>query len=120
METVGFIGLGNMGMGMGGNIQKADYPMVVFDIRDSAMQPFVKNGARAAGSPAEVARLSDVVFTSLPGPKEVEEVATGANGVLEGSSLVASMSTCRPAGRRSFAVSSPCFVRRVRTSWMRR
>src|SRR6266487_5249020 len=76
METVGFIGLGNMGMGMGGNIQKADYPMVVFDIRDSAMQPFVKNGARSASSPAEAARLSDVVFTSLPGPKEVEEVAT--------------------------------------------
>src|ERR687885_243091 len=84
METVGFIGLGNMGSGMGGNIQKADYPMVVFDIRDSAMQPFVKNGARTAGSPAEVARLSDVVFTSLPGPKEVEQVATGAGGVLEG------------------------------------
>ena len=56
METVGFIGLGNMGMGMGGNIQKADYPMVVFDIRDSAMQPFVQNGARSADSPAEVAR----------------------------------------------------------------
>ncbi len=99
METVGFIGLGNMGMGMGGNIQKADYPMVVFDIRDSAMQPFVKNGARAAGSPAEVARLSDVVFTSLPGPKEVEEVATGATGVLEGikpGGIYVDLSTSRP------------------------
>ena len=32
METVGFIGLGNMGMGMGGNIQKADYPMVRLSI----------------------------------------------------------------------------------------
>src|SRR6516165_7311209 len=99
METVGFIGLGNMGMGMGGNIQKADYPMVVFDIRDSAMQPCVKNGARAAGSPAEVARLSDVVFTSLPGPKEVEEVATGASGVLEGikpGGIYVDLSTSRP------------------------
>src|SRR6266702_8585561 len=99
METVGFIGLGNMGMGMGGNIQKADYPMVVFDIRDSAMQPFVKNGARSASSPAEVARLSDVVFTSLPGPKEVEEVATGAGGVLEGikpGGIYVDLSTSRP------------------------
>src|SRR5438876_8729995 len=99
METVGFIGLGNMGSGMGGNIQKADYPMVVFDIRDSAMQPFVKNGARAAGSPAEVARLSDVIFTSLPGPKEVEEVATGAGGVLEGikpGGIYVDLSTSRP------------------------
>src|SRR6266850_6604835 len=99
METVGFIGLGNMGMGMGGNIQKADYPMVVFDIRDSAMQPFVANGARSARSPAEVARLSDVVFTSLPGPKEVEEVATGASGVLEGikpGGIYVDLSTSRP------------------------
>ena len=99
METVGFIGLGNMGMGMGGNIQKADYPMVVFDIRDSAMQPFVNNGARSAGSPAEVARLSDVVFTSLPGPHEVESVVTGANGVLEGikpGGIYVDLSTSRP------------------------
>src|SRR5499433_2417230 len=99
METVGFIGLGNMGSGMGGNIQKADYPMVVYDIRDSAMQPFVTNGARTASSPAEVARLSDVVFTSLPGPKEVEEVATGASGVLEGikpGGIYVDLSTSRP------------------------
>src|SRR6266705_5657938 len=99
METVGFIGLGNMGMGMGGNIQKADYPMVVFDMRDSAMQPFVKNGARSASAPAEAARLSDVVFTSLPGPKEVEQVATGAGGVLEGikpGGIYVDLSTSRP------------------------
>ena len=37
METVGFIGLGNMGSGMGGNIQKADYPMVVYDVRCSLL-----------------------------------------------------------------------------------
>ena len=77
METVGFIGLGNMGMGMAGNIQKADYPMVVYDLRQTAIQPFVTHGARQAGSPAEVASLSEVIFTSLPGPQEVEEVATG-------------------------------------------
>ena len=99
METVGFIGLGNMGSGMGGNIQKADYPMVVYDVRATALQPFVTNGARTASSPAEVARLSDVVFTSLPGPKEVEAVATGAGGVLEGikpGGIYVDLSTSRP------------------------
>ena len=99
METVGFIGLGNMGTGMAGNIQKADYPMVVFDLRAAMMQPFVQNGARQASSPAEVARLSDVVFTSLPGPKEVEAVATGAGGVLEGikpGGIYVDLSTSRP------------------------
>jgi 3-hydroxyisobutyrate dehydrogenase len=99
METVGFIGLGNMGMGMAGNIQKADYPMVVYDLRQTAIQPFVTNGARQAGSPAEVASLSEVIFTSLPGPQEVEEVATGKGGVLEGikpGGIYVDLSTSRP------------------------
>lgn len=99
METVGFIGLGNMGMGMAGNIQKADYPMVVYDLRQTATQPFVTNGARQASSPAEVASLSEVIFTSLPGPKEVEEVATGKGGVLEGikpGGIYVDLSTSRP------------------------
>ena len=80
METVGFIGLGNMGSGMAGNIQKADYPMVVYDLRQAVIQPFVERGARYAASPAEVARQCDVTFTSLPGPAEVEAVALGVAG----------------------------------------
>ena len=99
METVGFIGLGNMGMGMAANIQKADYPLVVHDVRQAAAQPFVDAGARQAGSAAEVARLSDVVFTSLPGPREVEAVALGAGGVLEGiraGGIYVDLSTSRP------------------------
>ena len=99
METVGFIGLGNMGMGMAANIQKADYPLVVHDVRQAAAQPFVAAGARPAGSAAEVARLSDVVFTSLPGPREVEAVALGAGGVLEGiraGGIYVDLSTSRP------------------------
>ena len=99
METVGFIGLGNMGMGMAANIQKADYPLVVHDVRQAATQPFVAAGARQAGSAAEVARASDVVFTSLPGPREVEAVALGAGGVLEGireGGIYVDLSTSRP------------------------
>ena len=99
METVGFIGLGNMGMGMAANIQKADYPLVVHDVRQAAAQPFVDAGARQAGSAAEVARLSDVVFTSLPGPREVEAVALGTGGVLEGiraGGIYVDLSTSRP------------------------
>ena len=104
METVGFIGLGNMGMGMAANIQKADYPLVVHDVRQAAAQPFVAAGARQADSAAEVARLSDVVFTSLPGPREVEAVALGAGGVLEGiraGSIYVDLSTSRPTLIRS-------------------
>jgi 3-hydroxyisobutyrate dehydrogenase-like beta-hydroxyacid dehydrogenase len=99
MDTVGFIGLGNMGQGMAGNIQKADYPLVVYDLRRDSLQPFVKHGARPAASPAEVARLSDIIFTSLPGPQEVEAVALGAQGVLEGirpGGIYVDLSTSRP------------------------
>ena len=99
METVGFIGLGNMGGGMSNNIQKAGYPMVVYDLREEVIKPLLDGGARLAGSPAEVARLSDVTFTSLPGPREVEAVATGAEGVLEGiasGGIYVDLSTSRP------------------------
>jgi 3-hydroxyisobutyrate dehydrogenase len=99
METVGFIGLGNMGSGMAGNIQKADYPLVVYDIRTASATPFLAQGARLAASPAEVVRLSDVTFTSLPGPPEVEAVALGAQGILEGirpGSIYVDLSTSRP------------------------
>ena len=84
METVGFIGLGNMGGGMSANIQKAGYSMVVYDLREEAARPLLEGGARLANTPAEVAAASDITFTSLPGPYEVESVSLGASGVLEG------------------------------------
>ena len=84
METVGFIGLGNMGGGMSANIQRAGYPMTVYDLREEAALPLLEGGARLANTPAEVAAVSDITFTSLPGPYEVESVALGNGGVLEG------------------------------------
>ena len=99
METVGFIGLGKLGAPMAVNIQKAGYPMVVYDAREEATGPLLQGGARLAGSPAEVARLSDVTFTSLPMPKDVEEVVNGPGGILEGisnGSTYLDLSTCGP------------------------
>jgi len=99
METVGFIGLGNMGGGMSVNIQRAGYPMVVYDLREEAAKPLLEGGARLANSPAEVASLCDITLTSLPGPKEVESVSTGLEGVLEGmkpGGIYIDLSTSRP------------------------
>ena len=99
METVGFIGLGNMGGGMSANIQRAGYPMVVFDIREGMTRPLLEGGARLGSSPADVAQASDITFTSLPGPKEVEAVALGREGVLEGirsGSIYVDLSSSRP------------------------
>ena len=99
METIGFIGLGNMGAGMAANIQRAGYQMVVHDIREGATRPFLEMGARLASSPGELASLCDVTFTSLPGPAEVEEVFTGPEGLLQGAEegrIYVDLSTSRP------------------------
>ena len=99
MDTIGFIGLGRMGTAMATNVQKAGYPMVVHDVREGAIKPLLDGGARLADSPAGVARQSDITLTSLPGPREVEEVATGREGVLEGikpGAIYLDLSTCGP------------------------
>jgi 3-hydroxyisobutyrate dehydrogenase-like beta-hydroxyacid dehydrogenase len=85
MEIIGFIGLGTIGGQVARNIQKAGYPMMVHDIRPEAVQPLVELGAKPAGSASEVGRHCRVVFSSLPGPREVEQVTLGTDGLLEGA-----------------------------------
>ncbi len=99
METVGFVGLGKMGTPLAVNIQKAGYPMVVYDAREEATKPLLEGGARLADSPAEVARLSDVIATCLPRPQVIEEVVRGPDGILEGirpGGIYLDISTCGP------------------------
>jgi 3-hydroxyisobutyrate dehydrogenase len=84
MTIVGFIGLGTMGGGMALNIRKAGYDMVVHDINRDAAKRQLDAGCTWADSPKAVGAVADVVFTSLPGPPEVEAVALGPNGLIEG------------------------------------
>src|SRR6516162_3684313 len=84
MKMIGFVGLGTIGGAIAKNIQKAGYPLLVRDILPEAVQPLVAEGTQAAASAAEVARHCQVVFTSLPGPREVEQVALGPDGILQG------------------------------------
>ncbi|MCS7207815.1 MAG: NAD(P)-dependent oxidoreductase [Dehalococcoidia bacterium] len=103
---VGFIGLGNMGRPMATNILKAGHEMVVYDIREEAGQPLIALGARWAHGPKAVAQASQVIFTSLPGPKEVEQVALGPGGILEGmhpGAVYVDLSTNSPACVRRIA-----------------
>lgn len=106
MEMVGFIGLGNMGWAMAGHILAAGYPMVVHDVREEVARGFRDRGARLGASAADLARASDVVFTSLPGPAEVEAVALGPDGILEGiraGGVYVDLSTSRPSLIRRMA-----------------
>lgn len=81
-KQVGFIGLGRMGRGMAGNLVKRGVRLVVFDADPEATKALVDAGARAATSVAELAGQVAVVFTSLPGPAQVEEVVLGPHGVV--------------------------------------
>jgi len=72
---VGFVGIGTMGASMALNVRAKGYDLVVNDIRREAAAPHLKAGATWAESARKVAEAADVVFTSLPGPKEVQAVA---------------------------------------------
>ncbi len=103
---IGFIGLGTMGGGMAANVLKAGYELVAHDIRREAATPLLENGASWADTPAELAAECDAVLTSLPGPREVEAVALGDGGVLEGmraGGVYIDMSTSSPTLIRSIA-----------------
>ncbi len=79
---IGFIGLGTMGQHMAYNLIAAGHQLVVHDLRKEAAARHLAAGATWADSPWQVAEEVDVVFTSLPGPPEVEAVATGEAGLL--------------------------------------
>src|SRR5512137_2698207 len=85
MLKVGYIGLGLMGKSIARNILKAGFPLVVHNRSRGAVEELVKEGARAAFSPAEVASQVEVVFTNLPDSPDVEKVAFGPDSILDGA-----------------------------------
>ena len=83
-ETIGCIGLGNMGMPMARNLIEAGYPVVAHDLVASRVETLVAEGAAAAGSPAEVASRVSIILSSLPTGQSVEAVVAGPGGIAEG------------------------------------
>ena len=81
---VGFIGLGTMGGPMAANLQKAGYKLVVHDLHRQAASHHLAAGAQWAESPAALARKTEVIFSSLPEPSDVEAVALGPDGLISG------------------------------------
>jgi 2-hydroxy-3-oxopropionate reductase len=98
--TVGFIGLGIMGRPMALNLLKAGYRLVVHSRSQPPVDELLAAGAAAATSPREVAQRSDVVITMLPDSPDVEQVALGPAGLIEGGRtglIYVDMSTIAPA-----------------------
>ncbi len=101
---VGFIGVGNMGGPMCRNIiRHTNHQVTVFDLNADAIAACTALGAAAGGSVAQVAADTDVVFTSLPMPRHVEEVTLGPGGIAENArpgSVLIDLSTNSPATAR--------------------
>ncbi|MGB6105305.1 MAG: NAD(P)-dependent oxidoreductase [Pusillimonas sp.] len=97
---IGFIGLGTMGAAMATNLMKAGYALTVNDIDKNVAEPFIKQGAAWAETPFQLAQQADIVFTSLPGPTQVEVVLAGPDGLAAGlrpATVVFDLSTNAPS-----------------------
>jgi 2-hydroxy-3-oxopropionate reductase len=98
-QAVGFIGLGIMGRPMARNLLKAGYPLLVHSRSQGPVQELVGAGAKAANSPKDVASQVEVLITMLPNSPDVEMVALGKSGIIEGARpglLFLDMSTISP------------------------
>ena len=105
-ETIGFIGLGRMGSRMAVNVAKAGYPLTVYNRDPEKTRPLLEIGASAAASPAEAARVSQVVITMVSDSDALYQVALGSEGVLEGlqpDAVFIDMSTVDPVITRNLA-----------------
>ena len=104
---LGFVGTGTMGAPMAGCLIDAGHQLTVYDVRPDATAALCNRGARSAEDPAAVSRESEVVFTSLPGPSEVEHAALDpASGILAGlqpGGAYIDMTTNAPAVARRVA-----------------
>lgn len=106
---VGFIGVGNMGGPMCRNIiRNTNHEVVVFDLNPAAVKVCTDLGASAGVSVADIASSCDVVITSLPIPKVVEEVTIGHAGIAAnarpGTTFI-DLSTNSPATAKRVAAS---------------
>jgi 3-hydroxyisobutyrate dehydrogenase-like beta-hydroxyacid dehydrogenase len=86
VASLGFIGLGHMGGNMAARLLAAGYTVYGEDRNREDAQPLVEAGLRWQDTPRRVAEAAEVVFTSLPDDRVLEEAASGTDGILAGLS----------------------------------
>ena len=104
--NVAFIGLGRMGSGMARNIQKAGFPLVVYNRNKAKTEPFAAAGARAAETPRTAAAGADIVVTSLIDDRSILDLMTAEDGLLAGlpkAAIHLSTTTISPAASTRLA-----------------
>ncbi len=121
---IGFAGLGKMGLGMARNLLRAGHDVTVYNRSRERAEPLVRESARIADSPADLARDADVVITMLADDRAVEDIVFGDSGIVAGlraGSIHVSSSTISTAlarrlaalhsGRNQGFLSAPVFGR---------
>ena len=78
---IGFIGTGNIGAPIAGQLLKAGHQLLVHDIRRAAAEPLLTAGAEWCDTSAALAAQCEIVATCLPGPKEMEQICLGPSGI---------------------------------------
>ncbi len=104
--TIGFIGIGIMGLPMARNLLKAGYPLIAYDLNKEALATLVANGAQEGSSCSQVARNSDIIITMLPNSPDVQKAVLEAGGILEGvrrGQILIDMSSIAPLVSQSLA-----------------
>ena len=105
MKKIGVIGLGNMGSAVARNIQRANFPLYVHDIRKDVGKKLIEKGAIWKNSPKELVDDVDIVVSMVFGPKEIEAVMKNENGILQ--------SSCKDKGWIDLTTSSPSLMRNL-------
>lgn len=106
MRKIGFIGLGVMGAPMARNIKKHGYELVLYDVSTDALKKFEAEGCSIATSPKECAAETDMIITMLPSSPQVQDVALGPDGILQGirpGCVYVDMSTISPTVSREIS-----------------
>lgn len=106
MDTVAFIGLGNMGAPMAHNLAKAGVALRVFDVIPASMESFAAAGINTCSSAAQACEGANIVISMLPAGQHVQALYLGADGLLnklQPGTLIIDCSTIDPDTSRRVA-----------------
>lgn len=106
-DTIGFVGLGTMGRPMAACVAKAGFPLIIYDVNDTAAAAVAgEMDAHVAATPKAVAEACRIVITMVPGGEDVRAAALGPDGLAEGfadGSVLIDMSSSAPTGTVALA-----------------
>jgi 3-hydroxyisobutyrate dehydrogenase len=109
MATIGFIGLGNMGLPMAQNLLKAGHQVEGVDVNPASVEKLKVSGGTGVETAKIAAARADVVITMLPSGKEVREIYLGVGGIVENANpgtLLIDCSTIDVASARVVAAAA--------------